>query len=89
MEKKENCKGCRANVNVDINSIEALVEEIRNNSEFDVVSSEVYDNRLNICKECKDFVYGTTCNQCGCFVKVRALLKSSVCPSYKGDLWGH
>jgi len=40
--------------------------------------------RLEICKKCDKFD-GSRCNLCGCFMKYKVVLASSVCPIGK---WG-
>lgn len=51
--------------------IENLDEEIK-------ASKRVYDERLAICKEC-DYLENGMCRACGCFVELRASIKSNVC----------
>ena len=43
------------------------------------VSDEVYDLRLNICRQC-DYLNEGTCNACGCYVELRAAAKTGRCP---------
>lgn len=52
------------------------------------VSDEIYKRRLEICSKCprKSYKYSSlikkdvsSCNICGCFIKVKALLKSEYC----------
>ena len=45
----------------------------------DRVSEEVYESRLNRCKECERLNAGT-CAACGCYVELRALSPASSCP---------
>jgi hypothetical protein len=39
----------------------------------------VYENRLEICKNCRQ-LQGGMCKICGCFVEVRAAGKGHYCP---------
>lgn len=39
----------------------------------------LYKRRLDKCKECKRFTSGM-CNACGCFVEMRAAIKTNKCP---------
>lgn len=48
----------------------------------DKVSHEVYETRLNICRECEKLVEAT-CVACGCYVEYRAIVKHSACPYKK------
>lgn len=50
--------------------------------ESDLVATEVYENRLSVCKEC-DLLNAGTCNACGCYVELRALTAISKCPKKK------
>lgn len=43
------------------------------------VTSEKYEERLRICKEC-DLLMDGTCNACGCYVELRAAGIKSECP---------
>ena len=40
----------------------------------------LYEKRLQICKECTELVSGT-CMACGCYVELRAAGKSGRCPN--------
>ncbi len=51
-------------------------------SDADRASDELYEERLDVCKECSSFLAGT-CLKCGCYVEIRAALKSNGCPIKK------
>lgn len=59
-----------------LKAIEILDKDVK-------ADNELYDNRLNICKQCERLFEGT-CKACGCYVELRAAVKKSRCP-YK--LW--
>lgn len=80
------CKGCSASVRVTDGEIDSLVASL-NLRPGERAESEAYRNRLEACAECVHLRYGTTCMQCGCLVRVRALLASSRCPNPSGSLW--
>lgn len=44
------------------------------------VDKEVYEERINICKECEFFVDENKCTKCGCGMKIKANLAASSCP---------
>jgi hypothetical protein len=47
---------------------------------------KVAAERLDICEACDQYnIITTQCGKCGCFMKVKTLLKSSSCPI---DKWG-
>ncbi len=60
----------------DVKMIEKYKDAIKNE---DRVKPEVYEERLNKCKEC-DKLNAGTCNACGCYVELRALTPVSHCP---------
>ncbi len=48
----------------------------------DLTDDEICSKRLGICKECDNLNTGT-CLACGCYVEIRAALKSGKCPEHK------
>jgi hypothetical protein len=50
------------------------------------VSDERYDKRLAACLLCDELANGV-CNQCGCYVQIRAATKKMNCPHPGGSLW--
>lgn len=45
------------------------------------LSIEEFEKRISICKDCEFYhKYSTTCNLCGCFMKVKASSPSMKCP---------
>ena len=46
------------------------------------VSDEIYRERLETCKEC-DYLNEGTCGACGCYVELRAAVKTGRCPYKK------
>jgi hypothetical protein len=50
------------------------------------VQTVVYEERINICKSCPNFIGLTTqCSLCGCPMKSKAKLPDSKCPIQKWD----
>ena len=50
------------------------------------VSTEVYEDRITICKGCVYYFKPTgTCKACGCFMKVKHKLAMASCPIGKWD----
>lgn len=43
------------------------------------VDSQVYGNRLAVCKDC-DLLADGMCRACGCFVELRAVIGKNGCP---------
>lgn len=48
----------------------------------DRVPEEEYEYRLSVCRECEKLLAGT-CGACGCYVELRAAVKTSHCPKKK------
>lgn len=45
------------------------------------LSIEEFEKRMSICRDCEFYhKYATTCNICGCFMKVKAASPSMKCP---------
>lgn len=77
------CKKCllRELAEADAKMIENYKTAIK---EHDRAEEEVYEKRLQICKEC-ELLNAGTCGACGCYVELRALAKTGKCPHKK---WG-
>ena len=80
------CKGCSSSVIVSSEEVQKLVEE-QLALEIDLVDDELYEKRLEICKNCPSLEYDTTCRHCGCFVQFRAKLAYKHCPYPEGAKW--
>lgn len=48
-------------------------------------SADLYKRRLEKCRECDDLNSGV-CGKCGCYVEMRAAVKTNRCPSEE-KLW--
>jgi hypothetical protein len=82
-EKKRHCIKCllremdkQAYMDNLYDYIERLEADIK-------TDQDLYDKRLSICKSC-DYLSEGMCRACGCFVELRAAIKTNVC-SY--DKW--
>lgn len=53
--------------------ISTLSEEIKAND-------SLYRHRLTLCEDCVHLLNGT-CTKCGCYVEMRAAIKTNRCPS--------
>lgn len=60
-------------------TIEAIPEEQKCNT-------ELYEKRLEICRECDKLLSGM-CRVCGCFVEVRAARTKERCPAPGEKMW--
>ena len=51
-----------------------------------LVTEEIYNTRMNICKGCEFFIQETKrCTQCGCFMEGKTRLKKAFCPVHKWE----
>ncbi|MBQ8623842.1 MAG: hypothetical protein IJ424_05630 [Oscillospiraceae bacterium] len=74
------CKKCLL-ADIDIDGLYKQVSDLIAVMPDDVkVSSEVYNHRLETCKQC-DRLENGICAECGCFVELRAASKRNYCPS--------
>jgi recombinational DNA repair protein RecR len=72
---------------MDINSLsDKIVAEI--SEAFDnmgITDVDKASKRISICNNCSNYLTATKqCKLCGCFVPIKARLKSAVCPN---NLW--
>jgi len=86
MQNRYPCKGCSADVHVTPEQIDRMVDKLARFPDACVEDRE-YESRLAACAVCSSLRYGTTCSHCGCFVRVRAKLRSNSCPSPGGSRW--
>lgn len=60
-------------------SIGALIDRLDPDAK---ASDELYEERLQICKECEMFLEAM-CRSCGCYVELRAAVAKNGCPRKK------
>ena len=55
---------------------------------FQSVPANVKEERISICQGCEHYNSETTrCNECGCFINIKADWASEKCPIDKWDMW--
>lgn len=81
MEERRICKKCllRDLAAKDQKNLSKYLAVIKKQ---DKVSDEVYEQRLNVCRECERLIEAT-CDACGCYVEFRAAVKTGRCPYKK------
>jgi hypothetical protein len=82
----QECRGCSASVRVSDAEIDDMIGMLKLRK-GESVDGDTWRARLDACASCLQFAYGTTCLQCGCLVRVRALLASGACPHPGGNRW--
>ena len=76
---KRMCKKCLLR-DMDEDAIYQTVQEhMKSISPERRISEEIYEERLNVCKNCEHLMNGM-CRKCGCYVELRALGKGNKCP---------
>lgn len=83
---KTNCKKCLLYEAGEKVTYEEIMKYISTLSKNDLVSDELYQNRIEKCKNC-DFLISGMCRKCGCYVEVRARLINKGCPNVDSPLW--
>ncbi|MEJ6951776.1 DUF6171 family protein [Natronospora cellulosivora (SeqCode)] len=88
MALKRNCKGCSSSVRLKEKDIYEILEKVKSNKkEKDIVDSNLYTDRLAICKKCDDLLYETTCKYDGVLVYVKAKDIDSFCSKPGNSKW--
>ena len=80
------CKRCLLNEEAEKNVIDAINEKIKRLSDDERTDGELYEKRLELCREC-DYLISGVCMKCGCYVQFRAALKSGKCPDVRTKKW--
>ncbi|HIU76349.1 MAG TPA: hypothetical protein IAC62_10730 [Candidatus Pelethocola excrementipullorum] len=73
------CKKCLLREMEEGEYFKNLYDYIQRLPADDKVSEELYEERLNICKDCDNLQNGM-CRICGCYVELRAAMKVRSCP---------
>ncbi|WP_284638215.1 DUF6171 family protein [Paenibacillus silviterrae] len=82
----DSCKGCSADVNVTEAQIQRVLASLEAKG-IECVTPELYQERLSSCEQCPSLLYGTTCQYCGCIVRIRARMADKHCPRPGGAFW--
>jgi len=83
---KTTCKRCKAFEQDEEHLLSSLTEYIESLDKDTKVSQELYEKRLTACESCSSLGNGL-CRFCGCFVMVRAIKKTIICPHPEGKKW--
>jgi len=86
MSSNNGCKGCRDDYLVTDEQIDRILAAPMFQSDISV-PDDVYEQRLQQCRDCPKFQYGTTCIVCGCFVRIAAKYKERACPNPGDSRW--
>ena len=82
MDSQRICKKCLTREMAESGEQFKNMWDYIDNLSGDVKTSDPeYERRLSICKEC-DMLLAGMCRKCGCYVEMRAALKTNECPDY-------
>lgn len=82
MDSQRICKKCLTREMAESGEQFKNMWDYIDNLSGDVKTSDPeYERRLSICKECEMLLAGM-CRKCGCYVEMRAALKTNECPDY-------
>lgn len=77
------CKKCLTRDMIGQDEYFRSLQEYIANLDIDIKAEEtLYEDRLNVCKEC-DMLLEAMCRSCGCYVELRAALTKNKCPKGK------
>lgn len=77
------CKRCGLKTTLSESDIQKMVTEVTSMKGIRLTDNDTYNARFGLCRECGSFLYGSTCNLCGCVMQVRARLSDGKCPKKK------
>lgn len=77
------CKRCSVKTVLSDKDIQKMVDEVTGMRGICLADKDTYTARFNICQDCGNFMYGSTCSVCGCVMQVRARLADGKCPKKK------
>lgn len=80
------CRRCLLLESAGENTLEEIRMRIEKLSEKEKASEEIYNSRLEECKNCDNLISGV-CMKCGCYVEFRAAFKKMKCPNANNRRW--
>ncbi|MFB5265908.1 DUF6171 family protein [Paenibacillus enshidis] len=81
------CKCCTATVHISEEEVRQLFGSVARIRSLNLATEEEYGRRMQACRACEAFQFGTTCRWCGCLMEIKAKLQASTCPSPAGSRW--
>ena len=82
----EECKKCLLREAAEADILESIKLRIDKLSDSEKADDELYQNRLNECRNCDNLRSGV-CMKCGCYVELRAAFKKQKCPDVRAKKW--
>ncbi|NLJ84359.1 MAG: hypothetical protein GX336_05575 [Halanaerobiaceae bacterium] len=84
---RQGCKGCSASVYLSPGDIYEIIRDAEAKTRDELVAEEIYKSRLEVCQECPDLLYNTTCRYSGYLVYVLAREKKASCQKPGEKKW--
>lgn len=82
----KDCKRCLLLEAAELDTFKSIKERIEKLSENEKVDDDLYNKRLEECKNCEQLISGV-CMKCGCYVEFRAAYKRLKCPNTNDRRW--
>lgn len=79
---KKPCTRCLLEQAGEVDLSQAIKERIAAMPQEERAALELYEKRLEKCREC-DFLSAGTCLKCGCYAELRAAKRKAYCPHEK------
>lgn len=83
---KQECKRCLLLESAEGDILGSIKEKVDILPPQEKCESEVYNERLEKCKNCDNLISGV-CMKCGCYVEFRAAFKKQKCPNVSDRKW--
>ena len=80
------CKRCLLLEAAELDTLKSIKDRIEKLSENEKADDELYNKRLEECKNCEQLISGV-CMKCGCYVEFRAAYKRLKCPNANNRRW--
>ena len=80
------CRACQYTNEIHKAAVEAEVERLSKLKGVRLCDEDELTRRLEICSGCKHLDINNVCLMCGCYVRIRTLIKDNRCPAPK-RLW--
>lgn len=77
------CRACEYTSEIHKNAIEGEVLRLSKMKGVKLCEQDALYRRLEICSDCTHLDINNTCLMCGCYVRIRTLLKDNRCPIKK------
>ena len=78
-----NCKACQYTSEIHKTAIETEVARLSNMRGVHICDDDELLRRLEACSSCEHLDMNNVCLMCGCYVRIRTLLKDNRCPAPK------